>query len=637
MDKKFSGKPASSDVVEEIKNRLDIVDTVSEHVLLKKSGRNYWGCCPFHKEKTPSFSVNPEKGIYKCFGCGEGGDAISFLMKINNTSFWETMTALAQKFGLELPQAGVSKESTDLKNRIVEVNEAAVRFYKKQLLENPEAKQARDYLEKRGIGRDVIEEFNLGFAPDSYDALIKHLSAAKNDYELLFKAGLTSEKTGGGYVDRFRNRIMIPIQNDKGDFIAFGARALSDSQQPKYLNSPDTPVFNKSRSLFALYQAKEAIREQDSVILMEGYFDVISAHVHGIKNVVAMLGTALTEQHVKIIARYTDSRKIYLAFDSDEAGIAATNRGAEVIRSAFTGLGEIRNFDESFVDAASKNDRTVCEIRVITTKTGKDPDEFLRTEGAEAYRKLIENAPLLIDYSINRIINENEQEKKNLTPQEKADIISEIIPLLAEIHNSIIRDEYVRHIADRIGINEESLRTEVNKSLRNVTTHQKKKKISLTVANRHQQYVLAQKNLLSLYFIHTEKFPPLCINRYLKGLTFEETNLETIRRVIEDIIEEVTSSDELFQKLMSRLSDNEEAKKVLTDLIYCAEDKKDLNAFAIEQFVKDHINFLKMYELSEAHNKLRNEYYENDKDDESSLLHQQKVRELIRQRQLGNS
>lgn len=630
MEKGSLKKQYSTNAVEDIKDRLDIVDTVSEHVVLKKSGRNYWGLCPFHKEKTPSFSVNPEKGIFKCFGCGAGGDSLSFLMKVNNTSFWETIVMLAQKFGIDLPQAGVSAEKTELKGQMAGLNKKAAEFYKKMLLESREASQAREYLLNRGIDSEIIEKFHLGFAPNSFDSLIGHLKE-KND--ILLSAGLISEKSkGNGYVDRFRNRIMIPIQNEKGEFIAFGARAVLDSQQPKYLNSPDTPIFNKSRSLFAIYQAKESIKDQDSVILMEGYFDVISAHACGMTNVVATLGTALTEQHVRIIARYSDSRKIYLAFDSDEAGIAATNRGAEIIKSAFSGLGEVRHFDESFADSSLSKNRTACEIRVISANAGKDPDEFLRTEGVDAYKKLVKKAPLLIDYQINRLIGLKDSAD---SPQQKAGLSREIIPLLSEINNSIIRNEYIRLVAEKLGVDEESLNIEVRKNLQKVTPENKNKDYSLIAQKKDSRCVLAQKNLLGLYFLNNEKITPLCINNYLKDVNFSDPVLKVIKDCIEGLIEQISDSDELFRELLAKLSDNDEAKTKLTDLIYSLEDKKDLSFELIDQYIKDHINYLRTYEMSEIHEKLRNEYYEDNKDETSSVRHQQKVREFIRQKRSG--
>lgn len=615
MDSKLSKKQSSENAVEEIRSRLDIVETVSEHVLLKKSGRNFWGLCPFHKEKTPSFSVNAEKGIFKCFGCGEGGDSISFLMKVNNTTFWETIVMLAQKFGIELPEAGVSTENTEIKNKLLEINRHASDFYKKSLLGSPEAKAARDYLLKRGFGEEVIERFSLGFAPINQDGIYK-----KFDRELAQKAGLSS----------FKNRIMIPIQDEKGNFIAFGGRIMGDAQGPKYLNSPDSLVFNKSRSLYALYQAKDSIKSLDSVILMEGYFDVISAHIHGLTNVVATLGTALTQQHIRIISRYSESRRIYLAFDSDEAGVNATNRGAEIIKSTFEGLGEIRNFDESFSGSAIQKDRTVCEIRVISTKSGKDPDEYLREHGAEAYKQLISSAPLLIDYQINRIINLNE---KASSPQEKAKLSQEVIPLLAEIKNTIIRNEYVKLVAAKLGIDEEALNSEVRKSLQNFTSFEKRENRLLS-SNKDDKYLVAQKNLLSLYFLNNEKVAPLCINNYIKEVGLPDVRLNLIKQQIDEIVGNFNDSDKLFNELLINFAEDEDIKKILTDLVYSTDDKKDMSIEMLDKFINDHINFLKTYSISEHQKRLRADYIADNNNELSSGIHQQKVKELISERRL---
>jgi len=629
------------DAVAEIKNRLDIVDVVSEHVALKKSGRNFWGCCPFHKEKTPSFSVNPDKGIFKCFGCGAGGDSLSFLMKINGHSFYETISDLAQKFGIQLKSQNFSPEKNELKKQILNLNFEATRFYTEALLLSAEASKARDYLAKRNITEDVIRKFNIGFAPNSYDSLLKHFQGKGVENSLLSSAGLVSEKnSGNGYVDRFRNRIMIPIQDEKGDFIAFGARAIEDDQQPKYLNSPDTPVFNKSRSLFALYQAKQAIKEQDSVIIMEGFFDVISAHIHGLENVVATLGTALTEQHIKMLARFTDSRRIYLAFDSDEAGINATNRGAEIIKSVFSGLGDIKQFDENFAELSTGDNRSVCEIRVVSNSTGKDPDEFIRTEGLDAYKQVIENAPLLIDYQLNRILESADDVS---SPQEKSHIISEIIPILSDIKNSVIRTEYVKIVAEKLVLDEDSINSEIKKNLQKVTKTPRTSNVKKE-QNNEEKYLLAQKNLLSLYFVGSEKISPLCINEYIKEVNFTDENISLIQNEINGLLNEVNSPEgqeiggkiklspeKLSDELFAKLAENEDAKKILVDVICSVDDKKELNTTLLEQYIKDHIAFLKRYSLLEQQNQLKMQYYAQNKDDISSLKQQQLVKELILQ------
>ena len=361
---------------------------------------------------------------------------------------------------------------------------------------------------------------------------------------------------------------------------------------------------------------------------MEGYFDVISAHMHGLTNVVATLGTALTEQHIKLIARYSDSRRIFLAFDSDEAGVNATNRGAEIIKSVFSGLGEIKYFDENFTDSSVARSRTACEIRVITTNKGKDPDEFLKTEGIEAYRKFLENAPLLIDYQINRIINLRTQ---NESPQDKAKLSKDVILLLTEINNSIIRNEYIKLVAERLSIDEESLGIEVRKNLQKVTSI-KNKINDLPVVNKEEKHITAQKNLLSLYFLKDEKLTPLCINGYLKEAIFTDDNLKLIKKYIDNIIEEFNDSDELLKELLVQLADNEEAKNILADLIYSVEDKKEINFESMNQYIKDHIICLKTCKVYEKQNQLRTEYCTDNNDDLSSSQHQQKVKEFLKSR-----
>ena len=300
------------DVVTQIKDRLDIVDVVSKYVILRKSGGNYWGRCPFHNEKTPSFSVSPAKQIYKCFGCGEGGDVLSFLMKINNQSFHEVVKEQAEILGIELPQNfEKAKDNKDIKEQIYTCMKDAAEFYKKTLLEN-KSSEAYKYISGREINDENIQTYMLGFAPNSYDGLQQYLKG-KYPEDILEKAGLIIKRENKpGYIDRFRNRITIPIFDEKGNIVAFGARAIEAGQNPKYLNSPDTIVYNKSNILYGLYQAKESIKENDSIIIMEGYFDVISAQVNGVKNAVGACGTALTDSHVKLISRYTPSRKIYL-------------------------------------------------------------------------------------------------------------------------------------------------------------------------------------------------------------------------------------------------------------------------------------------------------------------------------------
>ena len=343
------------EVISLIKDRLDIVDVVSQYVVLKKSGANYWGICPFHNDSKPSMSVSPSKGIFKCFSCGTGGDALNFLVRIQNREYKDVILELAEKFGIELPKKFTpSNESKSQKADMLKACEKAAKFYNLQLKSADDANKAMTALRSRNISDEIINEFTLGWAPNKYDCLYKELSKEFND-DILEKAGLILKSNSGGWIDRFRNRIIIPIQNENGDYVAFGARAVDKGQNPKYLNSSDSMIYNKSKILFGLNLAKDAIKTEDSVLIMEGYFDVISAQANGIRNAVASCGTAMTADHVKLISRYTKSRRIFLSFDTDKAGINATKRGSEVIKDTLSVLGDVRQFDESHISSNLDN------------------------------------------------------------------------------------------------------------------------------------------------------------------------------------------------------------------------------------------------------------------------------------------
>lgn len=627
----------NNDILNEVKSRIDIIEVISEHVVLKKSGRNFWGACPFHKEKTPSFSVNPDKNIFKCFGCGESGDSISFLMKINNQNFRETLLELARKYGIAIPEYTGNSQNTEAKTQILDLNKAAAEFFTNYLLSSDEAQKARDYLKKRNINENIIKQFSIGFSPNKYDSLSIHLKEKfKVSEELLDKSGLVVMKNNGnGYLDRFRNRVMIPIQDEKGNYIAFGARTLEEGQTPKYLNSPDTPVFSKSRNLYGLYQAKESIRLHDSVVIMEGYFDVITAHTHGITNAVAGLGTALTEQHIRLLARYTDSRRIYLSFDSDEAGINATTRGGEVIKSVFDGLGEIKHFDSSFNGTSDTENRSICEIRVIKTPSGKDPDEFIRAEGAEEFAAAMKKAPLLIDYEIDRIITT--QGEIN-SPQKKAETVKFLIPLLIEIKNSIIRDEYILSISEKIGVNHVSLAQEVKKLLQR--NRQAPQAFPTFVNKKIEKHIHAQKNLICLYFINSVNVTLSFINYSIKEVSFSDEILNLIKNKIESIIDNVSNSNELAKEILSKLEDNEAAKQIIVDILFSLEDKNSLNyglkesdASVIQEFISDNIACIVKHNRLKEQNDLKSTYHQANTDELTSLQLQYKVREIIKSNQ----
>ncbi len=621
------------EVVSQIKDRLDIVDVISKYVILKKSGGNYWGCCPFHNEKTPSFSVSPAKQIYKCFGCGEGGDVLSFLQKINNQSFSEVVKEQAEILGIELPKNfNKSGDTKDIKDKVYACMKSAVEFYKKNLLSNKES-VAYKYITGRGITDENIETYGLGFAPNSYDELQKTLKSAYSE-DVMEKAGLIIKRENhSGYVDRFRNRITIPIYDDKGNVVAFGARAVEEGQNPKYLNSPDTLVYNKSNILYGLYQAKEAIKQNDSVVIMEGYFDVISSQVNGVKNAVGACGTALTESHVKLISRYTPSRKIYLAFDTDKAGQMATKRGAEVIKDAFAGLGNIKQFDESFSSVSDSSERYSCELRVVVPPEGKDPDEFIRENGAQAYFDVLSAAPLLVDFQIDSVLKSY---KKGMSPVEKNAVVKDVMPYLAEINNNIVRNEYVKIVAGRLEIDENALQTELKGSIRKseyntyspkpLQTNKPKPivKKSLNISEK------AQKNLLSMYLISESIYSIQTLNSILKDIEYTNETLIIVKNTIDKLSQRINNVKELTEALYTEFAEDYEVKDIITDLIYLSDSFKSLSEKDFKTAINENIETINAFKIKEAKSHFRSQYKEVNDDEIKAIEQQIQLKEFLK-------
>lgn len=621
------------DAVSQIKDRLDIVDVISKYVILKKSGGNYWGCCPFHNEKTPSFSVSPNKQIYKCFGCGEGGDVLSFLMKINNQSFHEVVKEQAEILGIQLP-VGFEKspDNKDVKEQIYSCMKEAASFYKKTLLEN-KSSEAYKYISGRGITDENIETYMLGFAPNSYDGLQTYLKG-KFSEDIQEKAGLIIKRENkSGYIDRFRNRITIPIFDEKGNIVAFGARAIEAGQNPKYLNSPDTLVYNKSHILYGLYQAKEAVKEKDSIVIMEGYFDVISAQVNGVKNAVGACGTALTDSHVKLISRYTPSRRIYLAFDTDKAGQMATKRGAEVIKEAFSGLGNIKQFDESFASISEANNRYSCELRVVVPPEGKDPDEFIRENGAEAYWQVLDKAPLLIDFQINSVLSSYTPQ---MSPLEKSNLVKEVMPYLAEIGNNIVRGEYIKIVASRMEIEEKTLINELKAVVKNSEFN------TLSPKPRQQQALApivkkslnisekAQKNLLSMYLINESSYSIQTLNNILKEVEYTNDTLIIVKNTIDKLSQRVNNVKELIEALYTEFAEDYDVKEIITDLIYLSDSFKNLSERDFKIAISENIETIKAFKEKELQNHLRSQYKQVNDDEIKAIEQQIQLKEFLK-------
>lgn len=414
----------SEEILEKIKSQNDIVDVISERVRLKKAGRNFTGLCPFHNEKTPSFSVSQEKQIYKCFGCGEAGNVISFVMKDKNLPFIEAVKYLANRANIPLKLGnGEQRQSNRKKELLYKVNVEAAKFFFSNLMNNQNAKE---YFLNRGIKEETIKKFGLGYANDSWNSLMFYLRKKGINDGLLEEAGLISvNKEKGRKYDRFRNRVMFPVFDYQGKVIGFGGRVLDDSK-PKYLNSPETLVFQKGTNLYGLNFALKHNMSERYFVIVEGYMDLISLHQYGITNVVASLGTALTINQARLLKRYAD--KVVISYDADLAGQMATLRGLEILRTA--------GFD----------------VRVLSIPQGKDPDEYVRSNGREAFLKLINNAEPLIDYRIKKAeegIDFKNSQSVILYSKRIMDIISDLDP--------IEKDVYIKKASENTGIKEQAL------------------------------------------------------------------------------------------------------------------------------------------------------------------------------------
>ena len=612
------------ELIAQIKDRLDIVEVVSEQVILKKNGSHFWGLCPFHKEKTPSFSVNPNLGIYKCFGCGEGGDALTFIMKTQNKEFIEVIRELAERFGLEMPKNYVKGESKGQKDEMIKACTKAAEFYNLRLLKDkePETTKVIEYLSGRGITKDIIEKYTLGIAPKEFDTFYKKFRNEFSD-DILEKSGLILRTREGKFIDRFRNRVIIPIQNEFGEYVAFGARAVEKDQQPKYLNSSDSLIYNKSKLLYGLYTAKDSIKENDSVILMEGYFDVISAQAHGIENAVASCGTSLTADHIKLLSRYTPSRKIYLSFDTDSAGQKATDRNAEIIKEAFQGLGNIKQFDESYI--STSEDKYACEIRVISPPEGKDPDEFIRSVGAESYREYMQHAPLLLDFQLGNIIKD-----KPKTPIEKTQMVKRILPVLNEIENEIVQSEYVRMIANTLDIDETALMREVKKA--NRITAAAQTNINTIVKKDIPILEKAQKNLLSVFLVTDNHFSFEQIKQMIGDTEFTDQTLINVKSTIDKLTCTVNNVKELIEQLYTAFINNPEVRTLITDLITTSETFQNLDDRDFQTAVQENLNKINQCQKEKEKEKIRNLYKSANDNETEALKIQMQLRDKINNR-----
>ncbi len=413
----FGIKTVMKTDLEEIKSRLDIVEVISDYIPLKKAGQNWKGLCPFHSEKTPSFTVSPSKQIYYCFGCSSGGDIFTFLMKYESLSFQESLNILAKRAGVQLNKSPGYARDAGERETLTGLHSDANLFFRKCLGNSTEA---MTYLGKRGVTNDAGRLFSIGYAPDKWDALFKHLRDKNYKAEMVKKAGLAVHGDRG-YHDTFRNRIIFPIFDLRGEVIAFGGRVM-DSSQPKYLNSPETPIFNKSGILFGLNLAKESIKKRGAAILVEGYLDVITVHMHGFSNAVAPLGTAVTREHGKLIKRFAGD--VVIVFDGDAPGLKAAKNGISVLLE--NGL----------------------NVKVLALPAGEDPDSFLKKDGGEAFADLLEKAMSVVDFFV---MQDGTDERRK---KDEHVVVHEALEAIAKIPDSGLQGHYVKQLSEKTNINE---------------------------------------------------------------------------------------------------------------------------------------------------------------------------------------
>ena len=554
----------SEEILEKVKEQNDIVDVISESVRLKRSGRNFSGLCPFHNEKSPSFSVSQEKQIYKCFGCGESGNVITFVMKNKNMTFIDAVKYLADRANIILEEDKRVNPSVKKKELLYKVNVEAGRFFYSNLKNN---KIAKDYFINRGIRQETINRFGLGYAKDSWNSLLFHLRKLGFNENLLLEAGLvlTSEKTGNKY-DRFRNRVMFPVFDYRGKVIGFGGRVLDDSK-PKYLNSPETLVFQKGTNLYGLNFAIKSNMKERYFIIVEGYMDLITLHQYGITNVVASLGTALTVNQARLLKRYAD--KVIISYDADVAGQTATMRGLEILKDA--------GFD----------------VRVLSIPQGKDPDEYVRVNGKDAFIKLINQAEGLVEYRIKKA-------GEGLNFRDNNDLIKygkKVTEILAKV-NPIEKDIYIKKISEDTGIREQALYDLLSKEMTKNTQNEEfmnNKEDNGTKLYKEPAYVKAERALLKLC-LEEEYF------NYISNLISQEELILPEHKEIFSIIKEAKRGNinNIITFLESKCTDLktiEEIVKIKDQQVLIGKDNKKL--------IQDLIKQIDSYKLNEKLKELK--------------------------------
>lgn len=554
----------SEELIEEIRSSNDIVDVISKYVTLKRSGRNFFGLCPFHKEKSPSFAVSPDKQIFHCFGCGVGGNVIHFISKIEGLDFKDTLELLANRVNIELPTLDNLEDdkTARLKSKVYEINKIAAEFYHENLYK-PTSKIAQEYIKKRKLDNRTLKAFLIGYA-GNFNELYLLLKQKGYTEEEMLASSLVKRTENGGYMDSFRKRLMFPIQDVRERVIAFGGRVLDDSK-PKYINSPENIVYSKGRNLFGLNVAKK--HDTRKIIIVEGYMDAISLYQRGITNVVASLGTAMTEAQGRLLRRY--SEQVILGYDADGAGQAAILRGMEILQN----LG--------------------CDIRVLQIEGAKDPDEYVLKYGPERFQKCVDNAISLVEFKVKVLLKELNIENTN----DKIKFLNEIAKILAKVTNQMEREIYVDKIAKEYKISKEAIYAEVNKLMYKDNQGSKKleKRVVTMVPKEEKENsvsdaVLKRENLVIYLLINEyskcyEKIKNLITLNYIQ----DDTNKQILKKMYEEFEKGNSNTSQLLdwfqdEKVISHITEImagdfeiTDVNKAIDDLISIYEKEKLIN------------------------------------------------------------
>ena len=536
----------AEDKIADIKNTADIVEIIADYVILKKTGKNYVGLCPFHSEKTPSFTVSSEKQIFHCFGCGEGGNVFTFLMKKDGLSFPDAIRLVGRKYGIEIPEKGHKEKNRRFEEReiLYNVNKQAMVFYKGNLQKSKTGEIARNYLRNRGMKDETVDGFDLGYAPDGWNYLLKYLSQKEVSQKIVEKAGLVVKRRDHtGYYDRFRNRIIFPIIDMNLRVIGFGGRVMDDSL-PKYLNSPETLVFNKSGSLYGMNKAKQKCRESETVYIAEGYFDLLALHQHGIENSVATLGTSITAEHVQLLRnRYIGKNgKVVLVYDSDIAGIKAAQRSVEI-------------FKQEFVDA-----------RILVLPEGFDPDTYLFKFGQESFLKIADKASSAMSFIIQSAIN-----RYGLSIEGKNRIITDVIKHFEMMEDEVLRSLYIKELAERLGIDETAFvrkitdareKTRKGKRMSSDPAFDDKKKGALLIKDQenHTKETRLERHIIAMMLQFPEILPEIEKKDLLKY--FQDEKLKSIGEMI---VREINHHNGQISEILNAI-DIKENGNIITSL-----------------------------------------------------------------------